>query len=1130
MSMSKRVSIALFGAIALGAVVSCGALPGRGREGKVISNPVQPEARLKVRNGKCVWSVADWLGQKAETRVIKTPLVAGGRSVEAVWRKGGKVIRRETYPLPASVAALSRELEEDAAKIVIPFEMPFDGKATVVVDTPDGVRVRNVVNGLPFGKGRQEVVWDGYCEDGTLAKPGEYRTRIAVHPGLSYEYLGYFACGGDPDQWNAWGPNHLYFIRTLRGKGRVAASTYFTEGGHSTVVLGLDGKYLHGWGDTWFNANDSIHLANGPSGERFYAVRGSKEKKRLSVLAYSWTAERKFEVRISNADAPSFPVGAAVVGDTLYVANAETKALDRYRIDESEGHATTLTHVGSDPMPNPGPIVAFGGKVLFAPEKGVVSFDTDGKEIFALREGSSVIQVYDFATRRRTRTIGEDGGAYLGPWKKDRLVDPLGLALDDEGFLWLTEKRFTPKRLSRWDPRKGTCVYEKFGSSAYGYPGMGMDGDDPSRWMAYDVLWHVDDKAKTDRPTAIVHAPQDAENPLPVTAMHYTWFKRGGRTFAIGYDKATTLYEFKDGRFHPLALVSCIHGYLVGVGRYEAKTLCPPAIVEAYRRHRPEFRDRSDEETIRTLRGDRRAFFWKDLNRDERMQADEIEIEACDVAGGWGYWAEALDFNFPVAVGGKNYLIRFDAGGLKGDSLPDWSLKAAFAAKKPLLGAMPAGECFLQGEAVTDGFDRTVLLGMTPYMLGIGPEGRIDWTMYNPFPGVHGSHDAPLPVPGELQGLLFSLGTVPYSDRAELFAVMNNHGRMFFITTDGLFVDELFSDCRVSAKMDESTVGGEAFGGSFHYDRVNGKYVLQAGGYRKYNVLGLDKVRESRGALTVSPRQVEVAASRPPKAVAEAKPLSALLPGRVTWHSGANIIDVETSLAGDAVKFRFSVQDPSPWVNNGLDKHLMFKTGDCVDVQFVDRDGHPVRVMLSPAAGEPEKTQVTFYRHTVPAKDKATAHPVDFSSPWRTHHVADVTYPAFGHRVQRLQGTYVAELEIPLALFPATGEITADFGVIFGDADGKINLSRSYWSNKATGLVNDVPGEIIPQSEKWGTLARAGQAGAAAGTASAAVAVKGPVALRRVGAVFNAAGLTAKLDPAWVPGRERCAVGPALNS
>ena len=43
-----------------------------------------------------------------------------------------------------------------------------------------------------------------------------------------------------------------------------------------------------------------------------------------------------------------------------------------------------------------------------------------------------------------------------------------------------------------------------------------------------------------------------------------------------------------------------------------------------------------------------------------------------------------------------------------------------------------------------------------------------------------------------------------------------------------------------------------------------------------------------------------------------------------------------------------------------------------------------------------------------------------------------------------------------------------DLGVIFSDATGTTRSLRMYWANKATGLVNDVPGEIMPTPNLWG--------------------------------------------------------------
>ena len=76
--------------------------------------------------------------------------------------------------------------------------------------------------------------------------------------------------------------------------------------------------------------------------------------------------------------------------------------------------------------------------------------------------------------------------------------------------------------------------------------------------------------------------------------------------------------------------------------------------------------------------------------------------------------------------------------------------------------------------------------------------------------------------------------------------------------------------------------------------------------------------------------------------------------------------------------------------------------------------------------------------------------------------------------VQRQEQSYRVHLTIPLqelGLQPDTlpgRRLRADFGVIFGDAEGTINVARSYWANPETGLVNDEPGEMQPQPHRWG--------------------------------------------------------------
>ena len=50
---------------------------------------------------------------------------------------------------------------------------------------------------------------------------------------------------------------------------------------------------------------------------------------------------------------------------------------------------------------------------------------------------------------------------------------------------------------------------------------------------------------------------------------------------------------------------------------------------------------------------------------------------------------------------------------------------------------------------------------------------------------------------------------------------------------------------------------------------------------------------------------------------------------------------------------------------------------------------------------------------------------------------------------------------------PKSGlRLKGDVGVLFGDG-GKQTVFRQYWSNKASGLVNDVPGEADLDSKAW---------------------------------------------------------------
>ena len=1049
----------------------------------------------------------------------------------------GDPVAMEAFDLDAFV----RESEAESHRIRIPVKMPRDGKATVVIDDASGNRVRNVVNALPLQAGDNSVEWDGRREDGTLAAPGTYRVRTATHAGFSYELMPTFGNGGETNLWACYGPNHTAFRSLVAHRGGVSASAFFTEGGNSTDVFDDRGNLVHGWGEGWSLGNEALFHASG-DGDFFYSVREARRDdpsakgRKLSVVecfGYSWKDRHRPDVRVNTPDAKRLPgedhalriaefpspeappslAGAAYRDGRLYVSDRLVRGLAVYPLVEKQGEnraeigpreaLVPLASAGPVCRSTDGTIIAADGRRLIAVDgtsarplctlpAEPVSIAARPGEVFALIPGSHQVHVFSLSSGAEKRRIGEPGGPYRGKWRADRLVNPTSVCLSHDGSsLWVTEERMSPKRLSRWDPDSGRCVYEKLGSESYGSPGAGMDPDDANHWIAQDCEWRLDPRTGAGRVVAVLH-PETREgdgswNGAPTANRTYRWVRRGGRTFVIGNEAQSTLYEYRDSRLVPLAMATTpgIFSHRL----HDRRRTCRP-VVEAYRKAFPGTRD--DE----AIHDERTLMLWLDRNGNELIDADELEFaqrgtDAC--VGYWGAFLSDLDFTITLTSGGGIDLLTFDAGDMKEPgSLPEWSIARAWERRRRVPETLPAGSSPPRHcEGISTASKWFLSLTSDPYLLAFDPQGHLRWHMKNPYPNVHQSHAAPLPVPGELQAVLFAHGSVPLRDGRELVSLMGNHGRVFFVTHDGLFLDELFTDCRVSERADETCVGGEAFGGSFQLDRRSGTPILQAGsgGYRHYRILGTDTVAVSDSSLTVTAEQLEAAERlNPAKAESAGAPPSMAIP-RVSdegkalqriaaWSSGNWKIELDGGWDAARLYLRYNVSEPSPWTNRGEDPYLMFKTGDCVDMQL----GVPglVRLLVAPAAGGADNgpATVALYRHRVPDSEKAKSHPRDFNSPSRRYTVDDATLPSDVRVELRREGDghYKVRLAVPLALIGLDGAtlagktLPADFGVIFGDREGKVNLSRVYWANKETGLVNDVPGEMMPAPSRWGTV------------------------------------------------------------
>lgn len=129
------------------------------------------------------------------------------------------------------------------------------------------------------------------------------------------------------------------------------------------------------------------------------------------------------------------------------------------------------------------------------------------------------------------------------------------------------------------------------------------------------------------------------------------------------------------------------------------------------------------------------------------------------------------------------------------------------------------------GQALVDRAGRFVFTTapkpFSPFGVGGGADGEATWSYPSLWPGLHASHNAPMPVhPGELIGTTRLLGgtVLPRgSDAGEIWAINGNKGNVYLFTTDGLFVATLFKDSRTASwDFPEATHGMSVGDASLH--------------------------------------------------------------------------------------------------------------------------------------------------------------------------------------------------------------------------------------------------------------------------------------------------------------------------
>ncbi|MFC5862566.1 hypothetical protein ACFPT7_09715 [Acidicapsa dinghuensis] len=1068
--------------------------------------------------------------------------------------------------------------------IPVQFTLPAAGYVSLVIDDAAGNRVRNLVSDTYFPAGSNNVWWDGSSDTGrdrdaashgeyyiptNLVAPGQYTVRGIEHQAvnLSYEFSVYEP-GNPPwdtaDGTGGWLTTHTPAWSTLfvpadkapGGKPLVYLGCYVAEGGAGFAWVDLNGNKQGGkewigggWTGAAFLARD-----RGPHADaRFYAYaaavfgdRASAAKTQSAVLrltgltaqgdkpllAYNFNMGQPVPGQPSGSDrwpdeagglaawngvlAVSFPL----LNQVFFVEAASGNVLGQSQVQnprgltfDSQGNLLVLAgkqilrfsmplKANSPTLAQPHVVVADG---LDDPHGITVD---DQNNIYVSDWGNSnQVKVFSSAGKLLL-VIGHAGPAKVGPYDSLHMNHPLGLTIDSNQHLWVAEQNFQPKRVSIWT-LDGQFVKAFYGGPEYGGGGS-LDAADKTKFYYDGMEFKLDwDKGTSSISDILYLRDQSQSGPIPFPAhsdpstpieghghqyFHNTFLGHGTEGVPIA-----VLYGIKNGASYPIAAAGTANDW-------------PLLQSDSFRSLWP-----AGTNPLSNKPQDAVFFTWSDVNGNGKVDPAEVSMEK----GLSGSLTLMPDLSIVDAyLDGK--AVRLVPARFTSEGVPIYDLHSI---QTLAAGAqLPLGDG--GGQALYS--PQGVILTTAPEPFSRDAIGGIDaqnhrWSYPNLWPGLHPSHDAPVPDhPGELIGVTRLLGEPihPGPGTETLWGVNSNEGDLYIFTMDGFFVTQLFQDVRTgqpwtmprairNMSLNQVSLHDEDFfpsitqtsDGKVYVDdgyrtalvRVDGlntvhrlpNLSLQITSQHLMQAQAFFKQREAARQQEQGAKALDVAMrSGPAPQLSEVPELMknaswATIDHRTnTLGFGHLANDAETSImiAGGNLYAVFRTGDANLLRNSAAVVNAPFKSGGALDLMIGNNPGADPKRTAAVAGDERllvyqvnKQTKAMLYR---PVSLDAKS-PVSFSSPLRTitmDSVQDVS-----SQVQLLAlsgndaGTYVLSVPLQeLGLKPAPGEtIRADIGLLRGD--GTQTLQRVYWSNKATAIVSDVPSEAELTPGLWGT-------------------------------------------------------------
>jgi hypothetical protein len=710
----------------------------------------------------------------------------------------------------------------------------------------------------------------------------------------------------------------------------------------------------------------------------------------------------------------------------------------------------------------------------------------DRGNIYVSDWGPHQVKVFD-PKGELVHSIGRAGGPKVGLYDEQRMSHPCGVTIDGQGQVWVAEDDFAPKRISVWKS-DGTFLKALYGPAQYGGGGM-LDPKDRERFYYNEngcgIEFALDWKTGSSAVKSIYYRPdlmKDLETmptPAPERAFHIAGRQYMTNCYNGGLrhntDRGVGIWRMDaDHVARPVALIGNAADLVNVIWGWRMKNR--DAITKLWAKYNP--RDV--------------LFVWSDTNGDGVAQVEEIQwvVEDHSLSPQTGIGGIGLmplvhpDLSFTTAFGIRVPAPKFDERGVPAYDLGKRTIVGDVQQVRSPLIAGQRALTFRDSDGWWIGFDL---------------KGERRWR----YPA---TREEVVATPGAMVAPTRLLGpafTPRGGDAGPVLAINGEMGGIFLLTIDGLFLQTLGGDARQLPPLSEPDPkrGWEVKDISFQQEHfhptinqtADGNVYLVVG-FQQSTLLKLDGWdhirRRDFGKVTVGANDLAgIQATSVLAARREGRPKHEVTilkqgpkidgdlsdwPAQIRWLTIDERASAAITVDADNLYVALRTDDAKALENTGKDHRYLFKNGGALDI-MLGTDPHAPPSRSRPVAGDIRvvvalfegKPTAALYRAV--ASDAPKSEGVLFESP-----VAKVAFDqvqSISDRIQLAVMKNQIECAIPLKVLhlkPAAGmQLLADVGILRG-REGR-TVQRSYWSNKSTVLVSDLPSEATLHPEQWGT-------------------------------------------------------------